>query len=110
MWGCQHLHALRRAGQERINVPGYFAERFVKRNNVRAPAAKNQSFMDLHARYVHESVFGKIEILGNVSVKCCCHKPARIAGPLPNVTAWTMSRGFTGQGTPYKQLLSGLAV
>ena len=34
MWRCQHLHALRRAGQERINVPGYFAEIFVKRNEL----------------------------------------------------------------------------
>src|SRR5262249_31179997 len=82
MWGCQHLHALRRAGQERINLPSYFAEIFVKRNNVRVPAAKNQSFVDLHARYMHESVFGKLEVLGNVSVKCCCHKPARpLVGP-----------------------------
>src|SRR5262245_5286508 len=82
MWGCQHLHALRRAGQERINVPGYFAEIFVKRNNVRVPAAKNQSFMDLHARYVHESVFGKIEVLGKVSIKCSRHKATRpLVGP-----------------------------
>ncbi len=28
-----------------------------------------------------------------------------IAGPLPNVTAWTMTRVFTGQGPAYNQLL-----
>jgi signal transduction histidine kinase len=33
-----------------------------------------------------------------------------IAGPLPNVTAWTMSRVFTGQGPAYNQLLIGLTV
>jgi signal transduction histidine kinase len=33
-----------------------------------------------------------------------------IAGPLPNVTGWTMTRVFTGQGPAYNQLLIGLAV
>jgi signal transduction histidine kinase len=33
-----------------------------------------------------------------------------IAGPLPSVTAWTMTRVFTGQGPAYNQLLIGLAV
>jgi signal transduction histidine kinase len=33
-----------------------------------------------------------------------------IGGPLPSVTAWTMTRVFTGQGPPYNQLLIGLAV
>src|SRR5262249_57363778 len=33
-----------------------------------------------------------------------------IAGPLPNVTAWTMTRVFTGQGPAYNQLLIGLTV
>src|SRR6266478_762486 len=33
-----------------------------------------------------------------------------IAGPLPNVTGWTMTRVFTGQGPAYHQLLIGLAV
>jgi signal transduction histidine kinase len=33
-----------------------------------------------------------------------------IAGPLANVTAWTMTRVFTGQGPAYHQLLIGLAV
>ena len=31
-------------------------------------------------------------------------------GPLPGVTAWTMTRVFTGQGRAYHQLLTGLAV
>jgi signal transduction histidine kinase len=33
-----------------------------------------------------------------------------ISGPLPNVTGWTMTRVFTGQGPAYHQLLIGLAV
>jgi signal transduction histidine kinase len=33
-----------------------------------------------------------------------------IAGPLSNVTGWTMARVFTGQGPAYNQLLIGLAV
>ena len=33
-----------------------------------------------------------------------------IGGPLPSVTAWTMTRVFTGQGPAYHQLLIGLAV
>jgi signal transduction histidine kinase len=33
-----------------------------------------------------------------------------IAGPLANVTGWTMTRVFTGQGPAYHQLLIGLAV
>src|SRR5262245_36950778 len=76
---CQHLHALRRAGQKRINVPGYLAEIFAERNNVRVPTAENQSFVGLHAGYTHESMFGEIKVLGNVSVKCRCHEAT---GPL----------------------------
>jgi signal transduction histidine kinase len=33
-----------------------------------------------------------------------------IAGPVPNVTAWTMTRVITGQGPAYNQLLIGLTV
>jgi signal transduction histidine kinase len=33
-----------------------------------------------------------------------------IAGPLPNVTGWTMTRVFTGQGPAYNQLLVGVTV
>ncbi len=33
-----------------------------------------------------------------------------LEGPLPEVTAWTMTRVFTGQGRAYNQLLAGLAV
>jgi signal transduction histidine kinase len=33
-----------------------------------------------------------------------------VAGPLLNVTAWTMTRVFTGQGPAYNQLLIGLTV
>src|SRR5215467_7456674 len=82
MWRCQHLHALRRAGQKRIDIPGYLAEIFPKRNDVRVPTAKNQSFVDLDARYVHESVFGIIKVLGNMSIKCRCHQATRpLVGP-----------------------------
>jgi signal transduction histidine kinase len=31
-------------------------------------------------------------------------------GPIPDTTAWTMTRVFTGQGLAYNQLLAGLAV
>jgi signal transduction histidine kinase len=33
-----------------------------------------------------------------------------LAGPLADVTAWTMTRAFTGEGQAYHQLLVGLAV
>jgi signal transduction histidine kinase len=33
-----------------------------------------------------------------------------LEGPLPEVTAWTMTRVFTGQGRAYNQFLAGLAV
>src|SRR5947208_8134423 len=33
-----------------------------------------------------------------------------IAGPLSNITGWTMTRVFTGQGPAYNQLLIGLSV
>jgi signal transduction histidine kinase len=33
-----------------------------------------------------------------------------LEGPLPEVTAWTMTRVFTGQGRVYNQFLAGLAV
>jgi signal transduction histidine kinase len=33
-----------------------------------------------------------------------------IGGPLPSLTAWTMTRVFTGQGPAYRQLLLGLAM
>src|SRR5262245_17760946 len=82
MWRCQHLHALRRTGQKRIDIPSYLAEIFAKRNDVRVPTAKNQSFVDLDARYVHESVFGKIKVLGNMSIKCRRHQATRpLVGP-----------------------------
>ena len=32
-----------------------------------------------------------------------------LAGPLPDLTGWTMTRAFTGQGRAYNQLLIGLA-
>src|SRR5215469_2833952 len=82
MWRCQNFHALWRAGQKRINVPGYFTKIFAKRNNVRIPTSKNQSFVDLHAGYAHESVFGQIKVLGKVSVKCSRHQATRpLVGP-----------------------------
>jgi hypothetical protein len=33
-----------------------------------------------------------------------------LEGPIPDATAWTMTRVFTGQGRAYNQLLAGLAV
>ena len=33
-----------------------------------------------------------------------------LEGPIPEVTAWTMTRVFTGQGRAYNQFLAGLAV
>jgi signal transduction histidine kinase len=33
-----------------------------------------------------------------------------LEGPIPETTAWTMTRVFTGQGRAYNQLLAGLAV
>ncbi len=33
-----------------------------------------------------------------------------LEGPLPELTAWTMTRVFTGQGRAYNQFLAGLAV
>jgi signal transduction histidine kinase len=33
-----------------------------------------------------------------------------LSGPVPDTTAWTMTRVFTGQGPAYNQLLAGLAV
>ena len=75
----QHLHALRRARQERIDVPGYVAEIFGERNDVRIPAAEDQSLVDFEARNARQSVFGKIEILRKVSVERRRHQPA---GPL----------------------------
>jgi signal transduction histidine kinase len=33
-----------------------------------------------------------------------------LPGPLADVTGWTMTRAFTGQGQPYNQLLIGLGV
>src|SRR5262245_15481130 len=82
MWRCQHLHALWRAGQKRINVPGYFAKIFAKRNNARVPTPKNHSFVDLHAGYAHESVFGQVKVLRKVSVKCSRDKATRpLVGP-----------------------------
>jgi signal transduction histidine kinase len=33
-----------------------------------------------------------------------------LPGPLADVTGWTMTRAFTGQGRPYNQLLIGLGV
>src|SRR5919204_3166062 len=87
MWRCQHFHALWRAGQKRINVPGYFAKIFAKRNNVRVPTSKNQPFVDLHAGYAHESVLGQVKVLGKVSVKCSGHKATRsLVGP---AVIWT---------------------
>src|ERR1700704_2332 len=76
---CEHLHTLWRAGQERIDVPGYFAKIFGERNNARIPAAEDQSLVYLDAGCTHEPVFGKIEILRKVSIECRCHEPA---GPL----------------------------
>ena len=79
---CEHLHALRRARQKRIDVPGYFAKIFGKRNNVRIPAAEDQSFVGLHTGYAHEPMLGKIKILRKVPVECRCHEPARpLVGP-----------------------------
>src|SRR5262249_4560099 len=82
MWRCPHLHALRGAGQKRIDIPSYLAEIFVKRNDVPVPTAKNQSFLHPHAGDVHQSVFGKIKILGNMSIKCRSHQATRpLVGP-----------------------------
>jgi hypothetical protein len=33
-----------------------------------------------------------------------------VLGPLAEVTAWTMTRAFTGEGQAYRQLLVGLTV
>src|SRR5262245_31583524 len=82
MWRRKHLHALRGAGQKRIDVPDYFAKILVQRNDVGIPAPEDQSFVDLYAGYAHEPVLGKIEILRKVPVKRCCHQPARpLIGP-----------------------------
>src|SRR4029453_13578462 len=78
----KHLHALRRAGQKRVDVPDYFAKILAQGNDVRIPAAENQSFVDLYAGCVQDPLLGKVEILWKGPIECRCHQPAgQLIGP-----------------------------
>jgi signal transduction histidine kinase len=72
------------------------------------PAAELSTIRQVNAdalrtqRPVSERKVGQSQVL----VVHACPLP----GPLAKVTAWTMTRVFTGQGRAYNQLLAGLAV
>jgi hypothetical protein len=72
------------------------------------PAAEENTIREVNAEALRSARPAVIRQAGRSQVLIVQACPLR--GPLPGVTAWTMTRTFTAEGPAYNQLLAGLAV
>ncbi len=75
----EHLHALRRTREERLDVPGDVAEIVRQRLDAFVPAAENQPLEVFDAGNARQPITRKIEAFREVLVESRGHQPA---GPL----------------------------
>src|SRR5439155_20773164 len=72
------------------------------------PAAELNTIRDVNAEALQAGHPASIRQPGRSQVLLVHACPLR--GPLPGVTAWTMTRAFRSEGPAYNQLLAGLIV
>jgi len=72
------------------------------------PAAEQNTIREVNADALRSGRPAVIRQTGRSQVLLVHACPLR--GPLPGVTAWTMTRTFTAEGPAFNQLLTGLAV
>lgn len=72
------------------------------------PAAEENTIREVNAETLRSGRPAVIRQAGQSQVLTVQACPLR--GPLPGLTAWTMTRTFTAEGPAYNQLLAGLAV
>src|SRR5690349_10644081 len=65
----ENFHPLRRTCEERLEVPGEFAEIFRQRNHVGIPTCENQSFKHFDTWDANETQRFKIGTLGKMLIK-----------------------------------------
>ncbi len=72
------------------------------------PAAEAESIRAVNADALAEERTVRVRQAGRRQTLLLCACP--LAGPIEGITAWTMTRVYTGQGTGYTRLLGGLGV